>query len=74
MFKVYFGSYEDRKLLKEFDDFDMAEKYIFKFINDEFNNISYYINIWGFDENGWRTYDFGSHTIFFYIKDTRRGN
>lgn len=56
-------------MLKEFDSFSEAEKYIYKFINDEFKNISYYIRVWNY--NSWYYYDYGSHTNFFYIRDTR---
>lgn len=66
MFKVYFGNYNERKLLKSFDSFKEAQEYVYKLINGEYGDISYYIRIWENEE--WTTYDYGSHHTFFYIK------
>lgn len=66
MFKVYFGNHNNRKLLKKFDNFKDAESYVFKLINGEYGDISYYVRTWS--DEYWTTYDYGSHTTFFYIK------
>ena len=40
MFKVYFGNYNERKLLKSFDSFKEAQEYVYKLINGEYGDIS----------------------------------
>ena len=46
--------------------FQETQEYVYKLINGEYGDISYYIRIWENEE--WTTYDYGSHHTFFYIK------
>lgn len=66
MFKVYYGSMNDKEHVGDFQTEKEANKFIREYIASK-NFKSYYWRVWAKDE--FRIIDFGSYTNFFFLKE-----
>lgn len=65
--KVYYGSDDNMKLLKEVDSQQNAFDFIIKDIHEN-NYQSYYMRYWE-NSDGTQQIEYGSHTKFYFIKE-----